>query len=116
MEEFYKTNKPFLIDPNSGVVKFPPVKYYDKSHAEWFTEMGYTWIGVIRGRVFLTENDNDHILLYTNNFNIPGTNIDVLVYLFEHFPTVKWIGLGCYIGKPGEEWRPQLKVYKNSYE
>jgi hypothetical protein len=37
----------------------------------------------------------------------------LLVYLFEHFPLVKWIGLGCFRGEPDTFWEPQLKVYRN---
>lgn len=111
LEEFYKTNKPFYIDPSTGTAHIPPAKYYNKSHAEWFTDMNYQWIGTVRGRFFSTPDaENDHILLYVNNFNIPGTNIEIIVYLFEHFPTIKWIGLGCYKGELGEEWKPQLKI------
>lgn len=111
LEEFYKTNRPFYIDPNTGSAYFSSAKYLTMSHAEWFTDIHMQWIGIVRGRVFITDDHNDdHILLYVNNFNIPGTNMDVLPYLFEHFPTVKWVGLGCYIGKLGEEWKPQLKV------
>lgn len=114
LEEFYKTNKPFYIDRNTGLIKFPASKYYDKSHAEWFTDVGYQWHDVTRGRVFLNSDKGDHILLYVNNFNIPAISIEILPYLFEHFPTVKWIGLGCYIGKKGDEWEPQITVYSNA--
>jgi hypothetical protein len=114
VEEFHQHRRPFYIDLNTGLVKFPSSKHMDTSHAEWFTDMGYQWCSVVRGYFWETENNvDDHVCIYTNNFNIPGVNIDILTYIFEHFLTVKWIGLGCYIGKPGEKWEPQLKVYKN---
>lgn len=51
-------------------------------------------------------------MLYVNDFEIPNVSAQVFVYLFEYFPTIKWIGLGCNKGNIGEAWKPKLKIYK----
>lgn len=113
-EEFHSIRKPFYIDPQTGLVKFPAAKYMNKSHSEWFTDLGYQWCSIVRGYFWETDDhEDDHLVIYADNYNVPGTNINILVYLFAHFPTVKWIGLGCYIGKQGEKWEPQFKMYRN---
>lgn len=51
-------------------------------------------------------------MLYWNDFEIPNITTAVFSYLFEYFPQIKWIGLGCHKGKVGEIWMPKLKIYK----
>ena len=36
-------------------------------------------------------------------------------YIFEHFTNIKWIGIGCEKGKPGEIWQPKLKVFRSNF-
>ena len=112
VQEFHEIRKPFYIDDNTLLVKFAPGKFLNASHAEWFTEYSIPWYNMIRGYLMETENhQEDYIMLYQNNFNIPNITVQVVSYLFSHFPYVKWIGLGCYKGEPGEIWRPQMQVY-----
>jgi len=80
------------------------------SHAEWFTDLGYPYMHTIRGYYWKGENE-EFIMLYNNNYSIPNLSINVFTYLFEYFPTIQWIGVGCHKGKPGEIWKPQIKVY-----
>lgn len=49
-------------------------------------------------------------MLYWNDYEIPNVNVSLFSYLFEYFPTIKWIGLGCYKGQVGEIWKPKLVV------
>lgn len=112
ISEFHKLRKPFYIDPQTGLVKFPTTKYMDKSHSEWFTEMGLPWSNIVRG-YYLEDVEEPNIVIYANSYNIPDTYIGLIVYLFEHFPKIKWIGLGCFRGEPNTFWEPQLKVYRN---
>lgn len=112
ISEFHKLRKPFYIDPQTGLVKFPTTKYMNTSHSEWFTEMGLPWSNVVRG-YYMEDCEDPFITIYANSYNIPDTYIGLLTYLFEHFPRIKWIGLGCVRGEENTFWEPQLKVYKN---
>lgn len=113
LEEFHLNRKPLYIDSDSLLVRFPTSKHMNTSHAEWFTDMGYPWCHAIRGYLWETENhEDDRIVIYWNNFEIPNITCMVLNYLFEYFPNIKWVGLGCKVGKVGEIWEPQLKIYK----
>lgn len=106
--EFYKTRKPLYLDDNTLLVKFPTSKHMNASHAEWFSQEGIPYLHTIRGYYI----ENSHVMLYVNDFEIPNVSAQVFVYLFEYFPTIKWIGLGCNKGNIGEAWKPKLKIYK----
>lgn len=109
LEEFHKLRKPFYIDPETLDVKFPAQKHMDTNHAIWFTEMGYPYVHTVRGYYMETEEDC-FIMLYWNDFEVPNIVIQAFPYLFEYFPKIKWIGLGCHIGEPGEIWKPKYKI------
>lgn len=114
LEEFYQQRKSFFIDQDRGIVRFPDSRHSAMSTAEWFTDYNMQWVNVIRGYLWETENhENDYLMVYHNNFEIPTINIGLIIYLFHHFPKVKWIGLGCIKGKVGDIWEPQLKVFNN---
>jgi len=115
-QEFLSIRKPFYIDSDTLLIKFPPAKFMDTRLSQWFTEYNIPFQFKIRGYLMETENhDNDYIMIYWNNYSIPNISLEVLGYLFNHFPNIKWIGLGCHIGKLGEIWKPQLKVECNRY-
>lgn len=109
VEEFHELRKPFIVEPDSMLVKFPTTKHMNKSHAEWFTDVGYTWIHTLRGYYMKTEED-EFIMLYWNDFEVPNVVASLYSYLFEFFPTIKWVGLGCHKGKIGEIWKPKYKI------
>ena len=50
-----------------------------------------------------------------DDYEIPNVVTALFTYLFEYFPTVKWIGLGCHKGKVGEIWKPKLVITKPDY-
>ena len=56
------------------------------------------------------KEEEEFVMLYWNNFDIPNITICILSYIFAYFPEIDWIGLGCHQGKDGERWEPQLKV------
>jgi hypothetical protein len=109
VEEFHQKRKPFYIDSDTLIIKFPTSKYINESHAKWFSEVGYPYLPTVRG--YLSE-DESYVMLYWNDFEIPNINITVCCYLFDYFTKIKWIGVGCNKGKPGEIWTPKLKVYR----
>lgn len=105
-EEFHKKRKPFYLESDTLLVKFPTSKHMDCSHAKWFSEIGYPFVHTVRGYYIKDE----YIMLYWNDFEIPNVNASVFSYLFDFFPTIKWIGLGCNKGALGEVWTPKLKI------
>ena len=109
LEEFNFIRKPFYIEPDSMLVRFPTQKHMNCSHADWFNDVGYVWLHTIRGYYLHTEED-EFIMIYWNDFEIPNVNASFFVFLFEYFPNIKWIGLGCNKGEIGEIWEPKLKI------
>lgn len=108
-KEFHQIRKPFVIDPESLLVRFPAAKHMNVSHAEWFTDVGYVWVHTVRGYYMKTEDD-EYIMIYWNDFEVPNVNASLFSYLFEFFPTIKWVGLGCNKGEIGQVWKPKFKV------
>ena len=92
LEEFHKIRKPFFIHPDTLLVIFPAQKHMNVSHAQWFTEMGYVYVHTVRGYYWKDEED-EYIMLYWNDFEIPNVNASIFAYLFDYFPTIKWIGM-----------------------
>lgn len=106
--EFHEKRKPFYIDSDTGLIKFPSAKYMNSSHAAWFSNDGIPYLHTVRGYFF-----DDFIMVYTNNFEIPNVSILTLDYLFAFFPYIKWIGLGCDRGEIGKVWNPKYKIYRD---
>lgn len=111
LEEFHLNRKPLYIDNDTLLVRFPTSKHMNCSHSEWFTDLGIPWCHTIRGYYYKTDEE-EFIMVYWNNFEIPNVTVLLVNYLFEHFPNLSWIGLGCKVGQVGELWEPQIKVYK----
>ena len=108
-EEFLTLRKPFYLSDDTLLVRTPTSKHMNATHAQWFHDVGIPYVQTIRGYYI----QNSHITLYINDFEIPSVSPHVLIYLFEYFPDIKYIGLGCNKGKVGEIWRSKLQVYKN---
>lgn len=105
-QEFHVKRKPFYLDNETLLVRFPTSKHMDCSHAKWFSEVGQTYIHTVRGYYI----EDSHIMMYWNDFEIPNINASLFSYLFDFFPTIKWIGLGCHKGEVGAEWKPKLRI------
>lgn len=108
-QEFRNKRKPFYIDPDTSLIKFPTSKHMDTSCAVWFHDVGMPFTHTVRGYYWKDAND-EFIMLCWNDFETPNLVTTMLVYIFEYFPTLKWIGLGCHKGQPGEIWKPKLKI------
>jgi len=86
-----------------------------QSHIEYFNEIGHSeYINFItRGYVL-----DDHVIFYKgNNFDIPkNLTIETILELVSsmNIPSIKWIGLGCIIGKVGEKWNPKITIKINT--
>lgn len=112
-KEFHEIRKPFYLDLDTLLVKFPSAKYLNTSHAVWFNELGIQFLHTVRGYYMKTEED-EYIMLYWNDFEIPNITSAIFTYLFEYFPDIKWIGMGCHKGKIGEIWKPKLIITRNN--
>ena len=109
-KEFHNKRMMFYID-DASIIKFcTNAKYKDSTHAKWFSDMNIPYLHTVRG--YYVEGE-DHITIYVNDFEIPDLNIKMCGYLFEYFPEIKWIGIGCHKDIVGSVWEPKLKVYKN---
>jgi hypothetical protein len=111
VEEFHKVRMPFYIDMDTLLVRTPTAKYMNESHAKWFSDCGIPYLHTVRGYRLETENDN-YLMLYSNDFEIPNIICNAFIYLFDYFPDINWIGVGCHRGEPGEVWKPKLKIYR----
>ena len=111
VQEFHEIRKPFYIDPDSLLVIYPTQKHMDNSHAEWFTDIKYPFVHTIRG-YYWKHNEEEFLMIYINDFGIPNMSVHMFMYLFEYFPNIQWIGIGCHIGQPGEIWKPKIKIYR----
>lgn len=111
-QEFHNIRKPFYLDVETLLVKFPTSKHMNVSHAQWFSEIGYPYVHTVRGYYMKTESD-EYIMLYWNDYEVPNVNASLFSYLFDYFPTIKWIGLGCNKGTVGEIWEPKYKIIRH---
>lgn len=68
-KEFHEIRKPFYLDLDTLLVKFPSAKYLNTSHAVWFNELGIQFLHTVRGYYMKTEED-EYIMLYWNDFEI----------------------------------------------
>lgn len=108
VKEFHELRKPLYLDDNLNI-KFPDSRHLNCSCAEWFADYGIVWLHTVRGYYMKTKED-EYVMLYWNDFEIPNITASAFIYLFEHFPNIKWIGLGCHKSKLGEIWKPKLKI------
>ena len=75
---FNEIRKPFYLDPDTLIVKFPASKHMSCSHAEWFTDLGYPYLHTIRGYYWKHE-DAEFIMIYNNNYSIPNLSTEFWV-------------------------------------
>lgn len=107
---FHNKRIAFYIDSNKTIIYIKQ----GQSHSEYFKEIGHPeYINFIT-RGYILDN---HIMLYRgNDFDIP-TNLTIKTILelvsSINKPSIKWIGLGCFIGKVGEEWIPKVTIKIN---
>lgn len=112
LEEFHEKRQSFYLDNDTLLVRIPSGKHRHCSHAKWFSEDGIPYLHTIRGYYMKTEDD-EFVMLYSNDFEIPNIICNIFIYLFDYFPGVKWIGVGCDKGKIGEIWEPKIKITRH---
>lgn len=113
-KEFLNNRIAFLINTDNTIVFIKK----GQSLIEYLNEIGHPEYIYFVTRGYLL---NDHVIFYRgNDFRIPEnfTIKDILEIVSSikkrrsRF-TIKWIGLGCIIGKVGEEWRPKITIKIN---
>jgi hypothetical protein len=109
-QEFHTIRQSLYLDDNLNI-KVATGKYANLSHAEWFSVIGYPYVHTVRGYYMKTEDD-EYVILYWNDFEVPNVNASLFAYIFSYFPNIKWLGLGCNVGKIGEPWKPKYKIYR----
>lgn len=112
IQEFHNIRKPLYLDVDTLLIKFPTAKHMNTSHAEWFHDSNIPFLHTIRG-YYLKNQQDEYVMLYWNDFEIPNINANILIYIFEYFPNIQWIGLECNKGQIGEIWKPKLTIKRN---
>lgn len=110
-KEFHNHRIAFYINKDNSIVFIKK----GQSHIEYFNEIGHSeYINfVIRGYIL-----DDHVMFYIgNDFEIPmNLTIKTILKLVSSInkSSIKWVGLGCIIGKVGEEWGPKISIKINT--
>ena len=105
-EKFHGKRKAFYIDVHDRIIFIKE----GQSHKEYFNEIGHPEFMESSVRGYLLGN---HMMFYKGeNFEIPLslTIEEILQYVYSIKIPIKWVGLGCNIGKVGEEWPPKIKL------
>ena len=110
VDEFLRNRKPFYIDSSTLGIKVVNGNDANMDFAHIFYKYGYPWLTTIRGYVM----ENEFIMIYTDDYEIPNCTVALLQHLFIFFPNTIWIGLGCIKGEPGEIWKPRFIVERDS--
>lgn len=105
-QEFLEKRIPFWLEGEDLRIIIPSNMDKNDIHAHLSKKFGYNFMFCLRGYYW----PNSHVMLYSGNYNIPNVTVYVINYLFQYFKDVNYIGLGCYIGTPGEIWIPQMIV------
>ena len=100
----------FLNDENAVVV--PTSNYHDQKHIDICDKYHYSWHSNVRGYV----KPDEYAMMYIADYDLPNVTAWLLQYIFNKFPDIKWIGLGCIKGEIGEYWRPRMVIVRDSKE
>ena len=78
-------------------------------HAFLSKKYGYNWLFSIRGYYW----PGSHVQLYMGDYETVNCTMLVSSYIFSYFPDIKYIGIGCNKGNPGEIWEPKITIVKD---
>jgi hypothetical protein len=109
-KEFLEKREPFWLEPESLKIMMPTNSDKCDVHAYLSKKYSYGWMFTIRGYIMPEEH---FAMLYTADYETPNITMLVCQYLFNYFPGINWIGLGCHKGKIGEIWKPKMVVAKD---
>lgn len=103
-EEFHKNRQMFYFDAN-GNIHFPPMKYKNSSHKQWFKECKIDIESVIRGHIY-----KSYAYCYIGeDFRVPNLTVEEYNILIDICHC--WdVCLGLHIGEIGEIWKGIYKI------
>lgn len=107
--EFLQLRQPFWLEGENLFVSMPSNSDRNDVHSHLCKKYGYGWMFALRGYWI----PNSHIQLYIGDYETPNMSIMVIQYLFSYFKDIKYIGLGCNKGKPGEIWDAKVYIPRN---
>lgn len=110
VNNFLNNRTPFYIDSQNIDLRVITGNDSNLEFTKIFYKLHYPWLTTIRGYVMPDE----YLMIYQDDYEIPNCAVALIQYLFAYFPKVKWIGLGCIKGEPGEIWKPRFVIEKDS--
>ncbi len=108
-KEFLEKRIPIWLEGEDLHISTPSASDRNDMHAFLSKKYGYSWLWAIRGYYW----PKSHVMLYIGQYETPNCTTLVAPYIFNYFPDIKYIGFGCYVGKPGEIWNPKIIVLRN---
>ena len=109
-EEFLEKRTPIWLEGDDLHISRPSSDADRKDmHAFLSKKYGYSWMFTIRGYYW----PGSHVMLYQGNYETPNCTTLVTSYLFNYFQDINYIGFGCYVGNPGEIWKPKVTVIRD---
>lgn len=105
-QEFLEKRIPFWLEGENLNITIPSNMDKTDVHSHLCKKYGYGWLYCIRGYYM----PGSHVQLYIGNYETPNVTTLVASYIFNYFTDIKYIGLGCHIGNPGEIWKPKLVI------
>ena len=109
-QEFLEKRIPIWLEGDDLHIS-RPTSNTDKNdmHAFLCKKYGYSWIYASRGYYW----PGSHVQLYIGDYETINCTVLVTSYIFAYFPDIKYIGIGCNKGKPGEIWPPKIIVARD---
>ena len=108
-KEFLEKRIPIWLEGEDLHISRPSTSDGNDMHAFLSKKYGYSWLFCIRGYY----QPGSHVSLYIGDYECPNCTLLVSSYIFNYFPDIKYIGLGCDKGKVGEIWSPKIIVVRN---
>ena len=105
-EEFLEKRVPFWLEGDNLNVTIPSNIDKKDVHSHLCKKYGYEWIHALRGYWW----PESHVMIYTGDYETPNMTVLVIQYLFNYFKDIKYVGVGCNKGKPGELWTPKIII------
>lgn len=108
-QEFLNKRIPIWLEGDDLHVSRPTGSDANDFHTYLSKKYNFEWIYTVRGYYW----PKSHVQLYVSDYETPNCTIMIVPYIFNYFPDIKYIGLGCNKGKIGEIWEPKICVYRN---
>ena len=108
-KEFLEKRIPIWLEGEDLHISRPSSNDANDMHTFLCKKYGYNWIYAIRGYYW----PGSHVQLYLGDYETVNCTILVTSYIFNFFKDIKYIGIGCDKGKPGEIWPPKICIIRD---